>query len=115
MRRRFGGRMARPYRRRHVAVHIRYEREVELRLLLPERLEFAAERIVHPIAGRPIADVEDLLERIRRLERIGREVTVYPDAEEHIQARLFRRHVQDLVAAIRRDPARHPLRKCSPT
>ena len=38
-------------------------------------------------------------------------VTVYPDAEELIQRRLFERHMSERMAEIRKDPARHPLRK----
>ncbi len=111
-RRRFSAaRLKQAYRRKHIAVHLRYGSEVELRLLLPAGLEAVAERLVRPLADRPITDVEDLLRRIRRLERVGREVTIYPDAEEYIQAQLFQSRVADLVAAIRRNPARHPLRK----
>jgi SNF2 family DNA or RNA helicase len=38
-------------------------------------------------------------------------VTVYPDAEEHIQHRLFRERIRARVDEIRRDPAGHPLRR----
>ena len=112
VRRRFpAARLKRSYRRRHVAVHLRYAGEAELRLLLPSKLEPQLERMVRPLRDRAIDDVPDLLRRIRRLERAGREVLIYPDAEAHIQARLFETHVEELVAAIRGNPARHPLRK----
>lgn len=103
--------LRRPYRRRHLAVHVRYGEVVELRLLRPERLEPEVERIVRPIDGRAIEDEHDLVERLRRIERLGHDVVVYPDADEELQARLFRKRVADLVAEIRRNPARHPLRK----
>ena len=41
----------------------------------------------------------------------AKRVTVYPDAEEFIQQRLFQTRIKSLVDEIRRDPARHPLRK----
>ena len=78
----------RPYRQRDIAVHLSYGTALELRLLLPDRLEEKADAIVHPIRDRPITDLQDLLRRIRRLEAHGHAVTVYPDAEEYIQTRL---------------------------
>jgi superfamily II DNA or RNA helicase len=103
--------LGRPYRRRHIALHVRYGEVVELRLLRPERLQPELERIVRPIQGKAIDDEQDLVQRLRRIERLGHDVVVYPDADEELQARLFRKHVADLVAEIRRDPARHPLRR----
>ncbi|HKR41682.1 MAG TPA: DEAD/DEAH box helicase [Paraburkholderia sp.] len=100
----------RPYRRRSVEVHLAYGRELELRLLLPRQLDDAAAAIVRPIRDRPIADLTDLLKRIRRLEAAGCAVTVYPDAEEYIQTRLLQERIGATVAGIRRDPRMHPLR-----
>jgi len=112
VKRRFpAAKLRRPYRRRHLAVHVRYGDEAELRLLRPKSLEPELERIVRPIDGKAIEDEHDLVKRLRRIERLGHEVIVYPDAEEELQARLFRKRVADLVAEIRRDPGRHPLRK----
>ena len=104
-------RLRRPYRRRHLAVHVRYGDVAELRLLRPRSLEPELERIVRPIDGRAIEDEQDLVKRLRRIERLGHDVIVYPDAEEELEARLFRKHIADLVAEIRLDPERHPLRK----
>jgi superfamily II DNA or RNA helicase len=101
----------RPYRRKHIAVHLRYGKELELRVLVPEKLEGGAARILRPILDRPITDVEDLLQRIQRLERLEADVVVYPDAEEYVQHRLFLTRIRRLVSEIRRDPARHALRK----
>jgi len=112
VRRRFSdAAVRRPYRRRHLAIHVRYGEETELFLLRPAKLEPEIERVVRPIDGRPIEDEQDLVQRLRRIEQLGSDVVVYPDAEEHIQARLFRRQVADLVAEIRRDPAQHSLRR----
>jgi superfamily II DNA or RNA helicase len=101
----------RPYRRRHIAVHLVYGKEIELRLLLPERLDERATAIVRPIRGKPITDLTDLLQRIRRLQGHGLDVTVYPDAEEFIQTRLLQERIAATVADIRRDPQAHPLRR----
>ena len=89
-RRRFPGSMRnRAYRQRDICVHLSYSRALELRLLLPERLDDAASAIVRPIRDRAITDLPDLLERIRRLEAHDLPVTVYPDAEEYIQTCLL--------------------------
>ncbi len=112
VKRRFpAAKLRRPYRRRHLAVHVRYGDVAELRLLRPKSLEPELERIVRPIDRRAIEDEQDLVKRLRRIERLGHDVIVYPDAEEELQARLFRKSVADLVAEIRKDPAQHPLRR----
>jgi hypothetical protein len=103
-------RLRQPYRRRHLALHVRYGEDAELRLLLPDVLEPEVESVVQPIVGRAIDDEQDLVQRLRCIQRLGHDVVVYPDAEEELPARLFRRRVADTVAEIRRDPARHPLR-----
>lgn len=101
----------RPYRQRDICVHLSYGTELELRLLLPSRLDDHASAIVRPIRDRPIADLTDLLKRMRRLEAHGLAVTVYPDAEEYIQTRLLQQRIAAKVADIRRDPQAHSLRK----
>jgi SNF2-related domain/Helicase conserved C-terminal domain/SWIM zinc finger len=101
----------RPYRRRDIAVHLSYGKDLELRLLLPNRLEEKANAILVPVREGPITDLTDLLKRIRQLEALGFSVTVYPDAEEYIQTRLLRQRLAALTSEIRRDPKAHPLRK----
>ena len=49
----------------------------------------------------PIDDVRKLVEFVGQMERLGRNVTVYPDAEELIQRRLFQ---QRMAQADGRDP-----------
>jgi SNF2 family DNA or RNA helicase len=66
---------------------------------------------VSPIKDRAITDCKDLLHRIRQLEAAGFPVQIYPDAEEYVQQRLFQNQIQSKVAAIRANPASHPLRK----
>jgi ERCC4-related helicase len=100
----------RPYRRREICVHISYGKEMELRMLLPPRLDDQARAMVLPICDRPITDLPDLLKRIRRLEAQDIPVKVYPDAEEYIQTRLLQQRIAATCSEIRRNPRSHPLR-----
>ena len=111
VRRRFPDSMRnRPYRQRDICVHLSYSKALELRLLLPDRLDHAANAIVRPIRDKAITDLQDLLKRIRRLEAQDLPVTVYPDAEEYIQTCLLQQRIAATVAEIRRNPKSHPLR-----
>jgi len=78
---------------------------------LPKRLDDPAERIVRPLKDRPINDVHDLVTRLGKLETLGHDATIYPDAEEYINRRLFQAHIESTVAQIRKNPKKHPLRK----
>lgn len=110
VRRRFSPRIRRqPYKRTRASLHLQYGRETALRLLLPDELPANVERIVRPLRSRTIDDIHDLVRRLGQLEKLGQEVTVYPDAEEYIQQRLFQDRIDSLVAQIRRDPENHPL------
>ena len=100
-----------PYERRHIAAHLRYAEDVELRLLLPCHLDSQVADIVTPIRDRPIEDVQDLLRRIQRLERLGHDVTIYPDAEEHIDRLLVRQRLETTTREVRKNPENHVLRR----
>ncbi len=100
----------RRYRRRRVAVHLCYADQVELKVLLPDKLDGKIERIARPIRDRAIEDVHDLLKRVGKLEAIGHDVMIYPDAEEYITRWLFQDRMASVVADVRRDPEQHPLR-----
>ncbi|MFH2000389.1 MAG: DEAD/DEAH box helicase, partial [Planctomycetota bacterium] len=99
------------YKRKHIALHIRYAEEAELRLLLPEKIDPKTAALVRPIQDRAINDIHDLLKRVRRLEAQGQEVLIYPDAEEWIDQRLKQDRIASLVSEIRKNPGKHPLRK----
>ncbi len=101
----------RPYERRRLSLHLDYGRETTLRLLLPDTLPVRVEPIVRPLKNRPIDDLHDLVKRLAQLEQVGCELTIYPDAEEYIQQRLFQDRIHGLVAAIRAAPKNHPLRE----
>lgn len=94
-----------------LAIYLKYGREPELRLQVPPRLSGDLQALVGPVTGRAITAVHDLLECVRRLETTGHGVVIYPDAEEYIQQWLHQDRLRDKVAAIRRDPASHPLRR----
>ena len=98
------------YTQSRIAVHLQYGQKIELRLLLPQKLDDAVQTIVAPITGRGISDVHDLLKRVRKLTALGDDVTIYPDAEEYIHQRLFQERIESKVAEIRRSPQNHPLR-----
>ncbi|HEX4144741.1 MAG TPA: DEAD/DEAH box helicase [Pirellulales bacterium] len=109
--RRFTSRqLARPFRPASLALHLRYGDEVTLRLLVPDRLDEEAAKIVAPLLDRPIDDLHDLLKRVARLRRLEHELTIYPDAEEFIQQRMSQDRLHGTTGEIRRDPAEHPLR-----
>ncbi|MFH1833379.1 MAG: SNF2-related protein, partial [bacterium] len=99
-----------PHEARGIAVHLSYGHELELRLLLPGGLDARVKRAVRPLRDRPITDMRALLKLVQKLGRMGVEVTVYPDAEEYIQQRLYQSHIEDRVAEIRKDPKSHALR-----
>src|SRR5207248_11546556 len=81
--------LKRPYKRRTIGVHVQYGDRAALRLLLPEKLDPEADEALGKLRGRDIDDVQDLLKRIQHLERRGRTINIYPDAEEFIQRRLM--------------------------
>jgi len=103
--------LKRTYRRDRLALHLRYDGDVTLRLAAPETLNESAAKIIAPLRDRPIDDVHDLMQRLSKLQKTGAELAVYPDAEEFIQQRLFQLRMREKTAAIRRDPHNHPLRK----
>ena len=111
VRKRFpAARLRRRYLPEGLALHLRYDGDVTLNLLAPQRLPDEVETIVSPLAGKPIEDIAGLMRRLGRLQKLGQEVRIYPDAEEFIQERLFQQRMQGLVSAIRANPAKHELR-----
>jgi hypothetical protein len=98
------------FRPKGPAIHLRYADAISLRLLAPDAVGEEAAQIIAPLRDRPIEDLHDLLGRITRLQRLGQEVTIYPDAEEFIQQRSLQNRLSATVGDIRKDPASHPLR-----
>ena len=100
-----------PYEIKDICVYVRYGEKLELRLLVPEKLDGRPKTLLRPLKDKPIHDVRDLLKRIRTIENLGQDVTIYPDAEEYINRFLYLERVKEKVAEIRTDPKNHPLRK----
>ena len=100
-----------PFQVKEVCVYLRYGEELELRLLVPERLDPRAQTLLSPLKERPVTDIRDLMDRIRAVQMLGHDVTIYPDAEEYIDRILYQERVRERVKEIRENPAGHPLRK----
>ncbi|MDO5567236.1 MAG: DEAD/DEAH box helicase, partial [Planctomycetia bacterium] len=108
----------RPYHNNEFFIAVRYGEERSLFMGIPDDIaqsskeeDKVALKLTAPFAHNEIEDIPNLLRTVSKLERMGRSVTIYPDAEEMIQGVLSRNRVQQLVAEIRSDPKSHPLRK----
>ncbi|MBL7107414.1 MAG: DEAD/DEAH box helicase [Phycisphaerae bacterium] len=101
----------RSYQQKDFAIHIIYNKSLELRLLCPLKTDVEAAKIVKPIKEQNVKDVHKLLQCIRRIEALGQNVIVYPDAAEYVDFLLHQEHMTNLVKEIRKNPASHPLRK----
>jgi len=100
-----------PYQTRDICVHLKYGEEMELRVLVPDDLDAQVITLIRPVMNRPIKNLGDLLERIKKIETLGHKVNVYPDAEEYMSKILFVERIQNKIGEIRKDPKNHPLRK----
>jgi superfamily II DNA or RNA helicase len=100
-----------PFVPTEICVYLRYGVALELRLLVPEKIDPETRNILGPLLNQPVRDEGDLLQRVQRLENIGKNVTLYPDSEEYIKKALFQRRMARRVAEIRKDPRNHPLRQ----
>ncbi len=98
-------------RQKDFAVHIAYGETLQLRLLCPTEITAEGAKIIKPIKDRDVKDVHKLLRCVRKLEAADHDVVVYPDAQEYIEFLLHQERMNKLVEEIRKDPARHPLRK----
>ncbi len=83
---------------------------IALRLNPPHQLDEAAEKIARKLLGKRSTDVSPLVRCVSKLEKTGYGVNIFPDALEYIDHRLHQEHMESLVAEIREDPSRHPLR-----
>jgi superfamily II DNA or RNA helicase len=94
-----------------ICIYLRYGRQMELGLLIPEGLPPEISALLAPFKDKSIRNIRKLIRCIRQVESLGETVTIYPDAEEYINQRLFQERMAETVAEIRKDPKHHPLRK----
>ncbi len=99
-----------PYQRKNFSVRLDYRATLGLQFNVPNELDDAARQIIGKFGDQTTENVEEMLKRIRALEREGHEVHVYPDAEEFIQQRLQQNRLKNAAAEIRKDPTANPLR-----
>ena len=103
--------LAKPHQRKHYTLHLRYGKETELSLSFPSDQDSSTRvrpfRQVDPNAE----EVRSLLGTIRKLEKSGEQVVIYPDAEEYVEKILRKERLQQLSLEIRQNPAKHPLRE----
>ena len=100
-----------PYEVKDICIHIQYGEKFELRALVPKDLDTETMELLRPVTNKSIKDVRDLLVRIKKIENLGHGITIYPDAEEYMNKRLYLERIKSKVNEIRKDPENHPLRK----
>lgn len=100
-----------PPKIKDICLYLQYGEETQLKMLIPETLDPCILTHLSPLKGKPIESMKDLISRIRHVENEGVSIVIYPDAEEYINRKLHQERMADEVAAIRKDPANHPLRK----
>lgn len=106
--------LAAKWRPQRFGVFARYDGDLRLGLEAPARMSAAAKQIAGPWQDRLAREgpeLAELVETVRKLSRLGEDVTVYPDAEEILGQALHRHRMRELVTQIRKDPGAHPLRR----
>jgi superfamily II DNA or RNA helicase len=94
-----------------ICVYLRYGKQLQLGLLIPADLDPQIAKLLKPFQNTAIKDAKKLIRCIRRVESLDAPVTVYPDAEEFINQRLFQERMAATTAEIRKNPESHPLRR----
>jgi SNF2 family DNA or RNA helicase len=102
--------LAKPYQRRNLSLRLDYGQQIGLRFNLPTKLDDDVQRILGRIAHQTCQDVDEVIPRLRKLQKGGHSVHVYPDAEEFIEHRLIQKRLRAATQEIRQDPANHTLR-----
>jgi len=105
-----------PYQRTNLSLRVDYAPQdptanIGLIFNLPHQLDAEAASLLGDYGKRPTENVSEVMRRVRLLEKSGHSVHIYPDAEEFIQASLQQARLQREAAAIRENPAIHPLRQ----
>ncbi|MDR1290196.1 MAG: DEAD/DEAH box helicase, partial [Planctomycetaceae bacterium] len=107
-----------PYTNKETIVYLKYGEHRTLHLALPDKVIQSehescveARQIAKPFLNKPIDNVKELLKAAAKLESLDFSVTIYPDADQWIQERIFQNRMKSLVEEIRTNPKEHPLRK----
>jgi len=87
-----------------------YRGDAALRFTLPDKCPEDLRRIIGKWINEPIKDALTAMACLKKLERAGHDVLIYPDAEEWIEQKLLHEQLQQKTAEIRRNPQSHPLR-----
>ncbi|MDR1962405.1 MAG: DEAD/DEAH box helicase [Planctomycetaceae bacterium] len=110
--------LKKPYVNKETIVYLQYGEHRTLHLALPDKIVQSdnencveAKKITKPFLNKPINDIKGLLKAVAKLESLDIPVTIYPDADQWIQERIFKDRMKKLVAEIRANPKEHPLRK----
>lgn len=107
---------ATPHLQTEFAIALNYGETVQPRLLHPDNPKLWTKTRSLLKAYTQLKDpstpdaVHHLLKLTRQLQADGHEVRIYPDAEQWIESVLIRSHLETKTAAIRKNPAKHPLR-----
>ncbi|MDR0611778.1 MAG: DEAD/DEAH box helicase, partial [Planctomycetaceae bacterium] len=110
--------LKKPYINNETIVYLQYGEHRTLHLALPNKviqsdqeLCVDAKKIAKPFLNKPIDNIKGLLKAAAKLESLDFPVTIYPDADQWIQERIFKDRMKSLVEEIRANPKDHPLRK----
>ncbi|MGB5748844.1 MAG: SNF2-related protein, partial [Desulfobacterales bacterium] len=96
---------------KEISVYLRYGPQLQLHLLIPDNLTPPILKHLKPFRDKDIQNIKSLVRCIRLVESLGAGVTIYPDAEEYINQKLFQERMTATVAEIRQNPRNHALRK----
>ena len=92
-----------------ICLYLSYGRGLQLGMLVPDDLSAEVAKHLAPYKGKSIHNIKKLIRSIRRVEGLGAEVIIYPDAEEYINQKLFQERMAETVDEIRQDPKKHPF------
>ncbi len=100
-----------PYQRKNISLRLHYANPLGVRFNMPYKPDAKIEEIVGPSAEQSITDAAEAMQRISALEHAGRDVHVYPDAEDFLQSQLTQVRLKKECDAISQNAHNHPLRK----